>query len=82
VRINSTVNPQYLEVRIKASKTDPFRKGMTVYLGRIDGDLCPVSVILAYMVLRGQEKGPFFWFTKERFLTWDSNAGSIGAGRI
>jgi len=30
VRINITVNPQYLEVRIKASKTDPFRKSVTV----------------------------------------------------
>jgi len=69
VRINSTVNPQYLEVRIKASKTDPFRKGVTVYLGRTDNDLCPVSAILAYMVQRGKEEGPFFWFTNERFLT-------------
>jgi len=32
-------------------------------------DLCPVLAILAYMVQRGQEKGLFFWFTKERFLT-------------
>jgi len=69
VKVDSTVNPSYLEVRIKASKTDPFRKGVTVYLGRTNGDLCPVSAILAYMVQRGPEKGPFFWFTKSRFLT-------------
>ncbi|XP_065884053.1 uncharacterized protein [Dysidea avara] len=69
VRVDSTVNPQYLEVRIKVSKTDPFRKGVTVYLGRADGDRCPVSAVLAYMVQRGPDKGPFFWFTKDRFLT-------------
>ena len=69
VRVDNTVNPQYLEVKIKASKTDPFRKGVTVYLGRTDADLCPVSAILAYMVQRGTEKGPFFWFTNSRFLT-------------
>ena len=60
VRVDSTVNPQHLEVEIKASKTDPFRKGVTVYLGRTDGDLCPLSAILAYMVQRGSDKGPFF----------------------
>ena len=30
VRVSNVGNPQYLEVRIKASKTDPFRKGVTV----------------------------------------------------
>jgi len=68
VKVDSTVNPSYLEVRIKASKMDSFRKG-AVYLGRTNGDLCPVSAILTYMVQRGPEKGPFFWFTKSRFLT-------------
>ena len=50
VRVDNTENPQFLEVAIKASKTDPFRKGVTVYLGRTNNDLCPVSAILAYMV--------------------------------
>ena len=69
VRVDSTENPQFLEVAIKASKTDPFRKGVTVYLGRTNNDLCPVSAILAYMVQRGSEAGPFFWYSKNRFLT-------------
>ena len=50
VKVDITVNPSYLEVRIKASKTEPFRKGVTVYLSRTNSDLCPVSAILAYMV--------------------------------
>ena len=69
VRVDSTENPQFIEVAIKASKTDPFRKGVTVYLGRTSSDLCPVSAVLAYMVQRGTEAGPFFWYTKDRFLT-------------
>ena len=60
VRVDSTVNPQYLEVRIKVSKTDPFRKGVTVYLGRADSNLCLVSAVLAYIVQRGPDEGPFF----------------------
>lgn len=69
VRVNSITNPQFLEVLIKASKTDPFRKGVTIFLGRTGGELCPVSAILAYMVQRGPEEGPFFWYTKDCFLT-------------
>ena len=75
VKVNSVVSPQYLEVRIKASKTDPFRHGVTVFLGRTATDLCPVAAILDYMVRRGSERGPFFSFangsllTRERFVS-------------
>ena len=33
---------------------------MTIHLGRTDNELCPVSAIAAYMVVRGREEGPFF----------------------
>ena len=41
------------QVRVKASKTDPFKQGVTVHIGRTDKCLCPVMVVLAYMVARG-----------------------------
>ena len=62
VCVDSTAEPQYLVVRIKASKTDPFREGVSVYLGRTKLDLCPVSAILFYMVHRGTAPGPSFRF--------------------
>ena len=31
VRLDNAINPQFLEVTIKASKTDPFRKGVQNY---------------------------------------------------
>ena len=71
VRVDDVGTPHYLEVRIKASKTDPFRKGISVYLGRTDTDLCPVAAILGYMVHRGFRQGPFFMFQDGRFLTRD-----------
>jgi len=40
-------------------------------LGRTDDDLCPVTVILYYMVYRGALAGPFFTFEDGRFLTRD-----------
>lgn len=67
--MSSVVDPQYLEVVIKASKTDPFRQGVKVYLGRSQADVCPVAAVLAYMVLRGTEDGPFFKFADGRALT-------------
>ena len=52
-------------------KTDPFRKGVSVYLGVAGGELCPVAAILDYMVRRGSYKGPFFTFADGSFLTRD-----------
>ena len=53
VRVDNVVAPQYLEVKIKASKTDPFRQGASVYIGVTAGNLCLVAAILDYMVRRG-----------------------------
>ena len=60
-----------MEVRVKASKTDPFRKGVTVYLGATGGDLCPVAALIGYMVLRGGHDGPMFLFENGNYLTRD-----------
>ena len=40
-----------VQVKIKASKMDPFRKGVVVYLGSTDNDLCPVVAIAAYLAV-------------------------------
>ena len=75
VRAENTTTPQYLEIQIKASKTDPFWRGVSIYLGRGSCDLCPVAAVLNYMVQRGSAPGPFFCFvngnylTRERFVT-------------
>ena len=42
--------------------TDPFRKGVMVYLGRTGGELCPVAAVSAYLAVRGRVPGPFFVF--------------------
>ena len=60
-----------LVVRIKVLKMDPFREGVSVYLGRTKSDLCPVSAILFYMVHRGTAPGPFFRFPDGWCLTRD-----------
>ena len=43
VRVNDTGTPEFLEVHIKASKTDPFHQGVRVYLGKSGSDNCPLQ---------------------------------------
>ena len=47
---------------IKQSKTDPFRQGVTIFLGRTDTELCPVGAVLAYLAIRCGKGGPLFYF--------------------
>ena len=49
VRVESYSNTRLVTVRIKASKTDPYRQGVMVYMGRAGEELCPVAVVLGYM---------------------------------
>ena len=69
VTVDSLQDPLALTIRLKMSKTDPFRVGVDVCIGRTDCDLCPVAAVLAYMVLRGRGKGPFFRFKDGSPLT-------------
>ena len=75
IKINDRKKPSFLEVRIKESKTDVFRKGVTIYLGVTGVDICPVAAILSYMIhcsvmARGKQL-PFFCFSNGRALTRD-----------
>ena len=58
VKVDCTNRPRVLEVRIKVSKMDPFCAGVLVFLGLGIGELCPVSMILDYMVRRGSGARP------------------------
>ena len=69
ISIDSRVNPQQLKVMIKQSKTDPFRKGVSIFLGATGKNLCPVRGILPYLAIRGNHSGPLFIFEDGRSLT-------------
>lgn len=69
VAIDNPNSPQLLKVHLKASKTDPFRKGVDIFLGRTRGDLCPVAAMLAFLVCRGNHTGFLFTFRDGRLLT-------------
>lgn len=69
IAVDDPTSPRTISIRIKQSKTDPFRKGVTVVVGKTDTSLCPVAALLAYLVLRGPGEGPLFRFEDGQALT-------------
>ena len=69
VSVDDCSRPRVVSVRIKQSKTDPFRQGATIFLGNTDSPLCPVAALLVYMARRGPGGGgPLFRFRDGRPL--------------
>ena len=66
---DAKANPSSLRVCIKSSKTDPFRQGCFIYLGRGQASLCPISAILTYLHRLGPSSGPLFIDTHGQPLT-------------
>ena len=62
-------HPSVMQVHIKQSKTDPFRKGVKVSLGRTGTTLCPVAAMLDFIVARGTSPGPLFTFQDGSYMT-------------
>ena len=53
-------HPTLVRLKIKQSKTDPFRQGVGVFLGRTDMPLCPVQALVQYLEVRSPAPGPLF----------------------
>ena len=58
--LDSSTAPSCIRVTIKASKTDPFRKGCSIHIGLGKYPLCAVHASLAYLAIRGDGPGPLF----------------------
>ena len=67
--VDQVAAPTIIRVSIKQSKTDPFQRGVDLFLGKSGSDLCPVSAILNYLIVRGVAPGPLFVYRDGRFLT-------------
>ncbi len=67
--VDHPAEPSTIKVHIKASKTDPFRKGVDIFLGRTGSDLCPVTAMLDYLCARGSSQGPLFVFADGKLLS-------------
>lgn len=56
-------------INIKASKTDPFRKGVTIRLASNNTLLCPINALQSFLPLHPTADGPLFTFQNGKFLT-------------
>ena len=69
IALDDCRRPGLLRIMIKQSKTDPFRKGVALFVGRTGTTLCPIAALLDYLVVRGSAPGPLFSFADGRLLT-------------
>ena len=53
-------------IRLKQSKTDPFRQGVYIYLGKTGQSICPVSAMVQYLAMRRRAQGPLSSSKTER----------------
>ena len=67
--VDNLQKPSSLRNTIKQSKTDPFRRGVNLWVGRTGSDLCPVAAVLDYLRVRGSRPGPLFVFVDRRVLS-------------
>lgn len=77
IQVDSKIKPTMIRVHIKASKTDPFRQGVSLYLGATGMQLCPVMAVLTYMVVRGNSPGPLFHWENGNYLTREAFVNSL-----
>ena len=60
IAVDSSRAPSCIRVTIKASKTDPFRKGCSIHIGLGKYPLCAVHALLAHLAIRGDGPRPLF----------------------
>jgi len=58
--LNNIAKPTMVHMKIKELKTDPFRKGATICLGKTDTEFCPILALSPYLTLRGSHPGSLF----------------------
>ncbi len=69
IAVDDLASPTMLRVHLKSSKTDPFRVGVDVVVGKTGNALCPVVAVLNYLIIRGSGPGPLFRFQDGKPLT-------------
>ena len=66
IALGDICHPSALEIH---TKTDPFQKGVRLFVGRTGTDLCPVAAMLGYLLLRGTHTGPLLIYEDRHHLT-------------
>ena len=62
VEVDSHSSSSTVGVFSRRAKTDPFGRGVHIYLGRTQRSLCPVAAILRYLAVHPAGDGPLLIF--------------------
>ena len=77
IAMDSFSNPTIMKVHLKESKTDPYRKGVDIFVGCTHDKLCPIAAVLAYLAKRGNAPGLLFKFENGKQLTKTKFVASV-----
>ena len=72
---DSNVSPFFMQIRIKVSKTDPFRKGCFVHIRCSNYPLHAIKSLIEYLAVRGNSPGPLASLPR-----WQVNSALHGCG--
>ena len=80
IKFNIVIDPSWMTVRIKHSKTDQFGRGVTLSIKKTDCLLSPVAAMLGYLVQRGATPGLLFHFSDGQLLLRDRFVSHMRGG--
>jgi len=60
VAIDNRKEPRLLQLALKQSRTDTFKKGCKVYVGETDNIISPIKAVISYLSKRTNQPGPLF----------------------
>ena len=69
IAVDSLSEPSAIQIHLRRSKTDQYGQGVAIYLGRTEGDICPVTALISYLGVRGSSGGPLFTYSDGKALT-------------
>lgn len=78
--VDDPIKPSIVQIKIKQSKTDPFQRGVILFVGKTGMALCPVSAILDYLSARGMSAGPLFQYKDGHPLTRQKFVDAVRKG--
>ena len=71
VAIDSHHSPSIVKVTVRQAKTDPFGRGVNIFLGKTGTAVCPVLALLHFMAIRPNIDGPLLVHADGSPLTRD-----------
>ena len=79
---DSHTAPSLIRIRIKQSKTDPFRQGADIFLGANHTSICPVQALISYLAMHSPMPGPLFIFQSGTPLTRSALVSRVQAALL